>query len=134
MSKIDQVQALLAGKGYAVTDGGAEMLRVREVDSGVTLQAALEGDILFFSVVCATVPKAKVTGKVMESMLSAESGIATSSFRLHNGADGTTITLNNFCKLQDLGADDEDDILSCVNFLLADVLQAKQLIGSELSQ
>ncbi|MBV9308911.1 MAG: hypothetical protein JOZ45_22385, partial [Acidobacteriaceae bacterium] len=42
------------------------------------------------------------------------------------------ITLNNFCKLQDMGPEDEDDILSCVSFLLADVVGAKDLIGSDL--
>jgi len=40
--------------------------------------------------------------------------------------------LNNFCKLQELGPDDEDDILSCVSFLLADVVNAKELIGADL--
>ncbi len=32
------------------------------------------------------------------------------------------MTLNNFCKLQDMGPEDEDDILSCVHFLLVDVI------------
>jgi hypothetical protein len=31
--------------------------------------------------------------------------------------------------LQDLGADDADDILSCVHFLLVDVISASRLIG-----
>jgi hypothetical protein len=42
------------------------------------------------------------------------------------------VTLNNFCKLQEMGPDDEDDILSCVSFLLADVLHAKELLGADL--
>lgn len=133
MSKIGQVQALLAAKGYSVTEAGADILRVREVDSGLSLQVALEGDILFFSLGCATVPPSKISPDVMEKMLSADSGISTSYFQLHNGGAETTVTLNNFCKLQDMGADDEDDILSCVSFLLADVMQARHLIGSELA-
>jgi hypothetical protein len=44
-----------------------------------------------------------------------------------------SVTLNNFCKLQDLGPEDEDDILSCVSFLLADVVHAQQLIGQDLA-
>ena len=28
-----------------------------------------------------------------------------------------------------MGADDEDDILSCVHFLLVDVMSARRLIG-----
>jgi hypothetical protein len=31
-----------------------------------------------------------------------------------------------------MGPDDEDDILSCVSFLLADVLHAKELLGADL--
>ena len=41
-----------------------------------------------------------------------------------------TISLNNFCKLQDMGPEDEDDILSCVHFLLVDVMTARHLLGS----
>ena len=38
-------------------------------------------------------------------------GISTSHFSLSKSADNkVAITLNNFCKLQDLGADDRDDI------------------------
>lgn len=132
MTKLEQVQALLASKRYAVSDGGG-VLRVKEVDSGVTAQAALEGDILYLSIVCATVPAAKITPAVMEKMLDAENGLSTSYFQLVKGEAGTTVTLNNFCKLQDMGADDEDDILSCLSFLLADVLHARDLIGKELS-
>jgi hypothetical protein len=31
-----------------------------------------------------------------------------------------------------MGPDDEDDILSCVGFLLADVLHARDLIGKDI--
>ena len=37
--------------------------------------------------------------------------------------------LNNFCKIQSMGPDDEDDILSCVHFLMVDVMSARRLIG-----
>jgi hypothetical protein len=48
-----------------------------------------------------------------------ENGISTSYFQLSTTGDGNvTVTLNNFCKLQEMGPDDEDDILSCVTFLL----------------
>ncbi len=88
---------------------------------------------MFFSVVCMTPPSAAVTAGIMRTMLDADNGISTSHFQLYDKGDGTTaITLNNFCKLQELGPDDEDDILSCVSFLLADVVHAKQLIGDDL--
>jgi hypothetical protein len=31
--------------------------------------------------------------------------------------------------MQSLGPDDEDDVLSCVHFLLVDVMSARRLIG-----
>ena len=63
-------------------------------------------------------------------MLAAGNGISTSHFQLYEaGAGKLAVTLNNFCKLQDMGPEDEDDILSCVHFLLADVLSARRLLG-----
>jgi hypothetical protein len=32
--------------------------------------------------------------------------------------------------LQDMGPEDEDDILSCVHFLLVDVLMARRVLGN----
>jgi hypothetical protein len=130
---LGEIHALLATKGYSVTETGDSGLRIQEVDSGLVLQAVLSGDIMFFSVVCMTPPAAAVTAGIMRKMLDADNGISTSHFQLYDKGDGTTaITLNNFCKLQELGPDDEDDILSCVSFLLADVVHAKQLIGDDL--
>ena len=41
----------------------------------------------------------------MATMLAADNGISTSSFQLYDAGDGkVTVTLNNFCKLQDMGA------------------------------
>jgi hypothetical protein len=132
-STLEQIHALLAAKRYSVTDGGEGVLRIQEVDSGIVLQAVLVGDILFVSVVCASAPAAGITPQMMRKMLSADNGISTSYFQLYETGDGNVaITLNNFCKLQELGPDDEDDILSCVSFLLADVVHAKELIGKDL--
>lgn len=132
-SRLDQIHALLAAKRYSVSDLGGDVLRIEDVDSGVSLRAVLEGDILFLSLVCLVVPKSAVTADVMSKMLSADNGISTSYFQLYDAAAGNTaVTLNNFCKLQDMGPDDEDDILSCVNFLLADVLHAKALLGGDI--
>ena len=132
-STLGQLHALLASRRYAVTESGDDVLTIQEVDSGVTLQAVLQGDILFLSLVCTTVPAAGITPAIMHKMLAADNGISTSYFQLYDKGDGNTaITLNNFCKLQDMGPDDEDDILSCVSFLLADVVHAKDLIGKDL--
>ncbi len=132
-STLDQIHALLAAKRYAVTEAGDSVLRIQEVDSGIALQAVLEGEILFLSLVCMSVPAARIMPALMRKMLASDNGISTSHFQLYQTGDGNVaITLNNFCKLQELGPDDEDDILSCVSFLLADVVHAQQLIGPDL--
>jgi hypothetical protein len=67
----------------------------------------------------------------MATMLAADNGISTSHFQLYEAGGGkVAISLNNFCKLQDMGPEDEDDILSCVHFLMVDVLTARRLLGS----
>ena len=132
-STLEQIHALLAAKRYAVTESGDSMLRIQEVDSGIALQAVLEGEILFLSLVCMSVPAARITPALMRKMLASDNGISTSHFQLYQTGDGNVaITLNNFCKLQEMGPDDEDDILSCVTFLLADVVHARDLIGPDL--
>jgi hypothetical protein len=128
--QIGQIHALLADRGYEVTEAGADSLTIREVDSGLAIQAVLQGQILYFSLVCTVVPRAAVTADVMRQMLAADNGISTSYFQLYEAGEGkVAVTLNNFCKLQDLGTDDEDDILSCVHFLLVDVMSAHRLVG-----
>ncbi len=125
-----QIHALLAENGYEVSEPAPDTLRIKEVQSGVTLQAVLQGDILFFSLTCTVVPRSAVTPELMSRMLAAENGISTSHFQLYDAGSGkVAVTLNNFCKLQDMGPEDEDDILSCVHFLLADVLSARRLLG-----
>jgi hypothetical protein len=126
---LDRIASLLAEKGYEVSPAGDNVLRVREVTSGVVVQAALQGDILFLSLNCITVPDASITAEVMRKMLASDNGISTSHFQLYQAGDKVAVTLNNFCKLQDLGSDDEDDILACMHFLLVDVMEARRLLG-----
>ena len=129
--ELGQIHALLAEKGYEVSQAAPDRLKITEVDSGVTLQAVLQGDILFLSLVCTVVPRTKITPEIMGRMLAADNGISTSYFQLYDAGKGNTaVTLNNFCKLLDMGAEDEDDILSCVHFLLVDVLSARRLLGN----
>ncbi|MEM7754350.1 MAG: hypothetical protein AAF297_01800 [Planctomycetota bacterium] len=131
---IDGVEAILADSGYEVSehdlpDGGA-VLRIRDPESGVVLRGVLEGEILFLTISCMAIEKGKIGSDLMQRMLDAGNGISTSSFQLYDRADGkTAITLNNFCKLQTLGDDDRDDILSCVEFLMVDVMAAREIVG-----
>jgi hypothetical protein len=128
--QLGQITALLAERGYEVFATAADSLKIRDVDSGVSIRAVLEGQILFFSLTCTVVPRAALTADVMAQMLAADNGISTSHFQLYDVGDGkVAVTLNNFCKLQDMGADDADDILSCVQFLMVDVMSARELVG-----
>jgi len=127
---LGQIHALLAERGYEVSEAASNTLKIREVDSGVAVQAVLEGDICFFSLTCTVVPESAITPAVMRQMLDAANGISTSHFQLYDAGSGNVaVTLNNFCKLQEMGPDDEDDILSCVHFLLVDVMAARGLVG-----
>ena len=129
--QLGQIHALLAERGYEVSEIGPDTLNVVEVHSGVALHAVLQGDIMFFSLVCTVVPEEAITPTLMAEMLAADNGIHTSHFQLYPAGEGKiAITLANFCKLQDMGPDDEDDILSCVHFLMVDVIAARRLLGS----
>ncbi len=127
-----QIHELLAARRYSVAESSGTGLRIQEVDSGLSMQAELQGEILFFSLVCATVPSDRITPAVMRKMLDVHNGISTSHFQLSESDGQTVVTLNNFCKLQEMGPDDEDDILSCVSFLLVDVLHARDLLAADL--
>lgn len=128
--QLGQIHALLAENGYQVSEPAPDTLRIQEGQSGISVQAVLEGEILFFSLTCTVVPRSAITPDLMTRMLAAENGISTSHFQLYEAGGGNVaVTLNNFCKLQDMAPEDEDDILSCVHFLLADVLSARRLLG-----
>jgi hypothetical protein len=127
--QLGHIHALLAERGYEVADPAPDTLTIKELESGVTVRAVLQGDILFLSLVCTVVPRTAITSAVMTRMLDAGNGISTSYFQVYGAGDGkAAVTLNNFCKLQDLGSDDEDDILSCVHFLLVDVMAARSVL------
>src|SRR5580692_4970819 len=129
--QIDHVAALLAKQGYDVSQTGPGVLEIRELRSGIGIHAVLEGEIMFFTLPCMNVTTEQLTPDLLKKMLAGENGISTSYFQLYDGPDGTvTVALNNFCKLLDLGAEDEDDILSCVHFLLVDVIAARDLLGA----
>jgi len=126
---LDHIHSLLAERGYEVSEPAADTLKITELKSGISVRAVLQADIVFFSLVCTVVPEAAIAPAIMRDMLAAENGISTSYFQLY-AADGggVAVTLNNFCKLEDMGPDDTDEILSCVHFLLADVIAARRLL------
>lgn len=126
-----QIHVLLAEHGYEVTDTAANVISIKQLDSGMTIQAVIEGEIVYFSLMCLTVPESKLTPSVLRRMLAADNGISTSHFQLYDFPEGQTgIALCNFCKVQQVGPDGADDILSCVHFLFVDVLTARDLLRS----
>lgn len=129
--QLGQIHALLAERGYDVAETGPSTLNITEVHSGISVHGALEGEIMFFSLTCTIVPEEAITPTLMAQMLAADNGIHTSHFQLYDVGEGKiAVTLANFCKLQEMGPDDEDDILSCVHFLLVDVITARRLLGA----
>ena len=128
---LGQINALLAERGYQISEPSPDTLSIREVASGVTISAVVEGDIVFFTLPCIVVPRQKVTAEIMSTMLASDNGISTSYFQIYDAGNGNVaVTLNNFCKIQTMGPDDQDDILSCVHFLLVDVMSARGLLGN----
>jgi hypothetical protein len=119
--QINLIAALLAKQGYDVSQAGPGVLEIRELRSGISIHAVLEGEIMFFTLPCMTVSADKLTPDLLKKMLAGENGISTSYFQLYDGPGG---------KLLDMGPDNEDDILSCVHFLLVDVIAARDLVGA----
>ncbi len=127
---IDDVQSLIGDGGYEVAQENPEVLKITDLDSGIVLRLILEHEIAYCTVNCVTVANEKVTPEVMKNMLASDNGISTSHFQLYDQGNGqTAVTLNNFCKLQELGDDDRDDILSCLEFLIVDVCMAREVLG-----
>ena len=126
---IDEVEEIVANAGYEVVEVEGDTLRIRDLESGISVSCVLEQEILYNTVSCQVVDSGSVSGALMARMLDAQNGISTSSFQLYDLGNGkTAITLNNFSKLQSLGEDDRDDILSCISFLVGDVCEARDLL------
>lgn len=126
----DAVEAILAEQGYDVSVLEPNVLSICDPESRIKVEAALEQNVLFLTVSCTTVPATAINLDLAMKMLDAQNGISTSSFQLYrDGSSKVAVTLNNFCKLQSMGADDQDDIISCVEFLLADVVVARRLLS-----
>lgn len=130
----DMIKEMITEEGYEVLEGADDRIfHVRDIESGLRVTCVLEENILFNTLPCFSAPKESISVDMMRSMLSSENGISTSSFQLIDVPDGQVrVALTNFCKLQDLGAEDHDDILSCLDFLFVDVVSARNLLAEYL--
>ena len=127
--EVDEVRSLLVEAGYEIVKSDGDSLQVRDLDSGIIMTSVLEDNVLFNTVSCKVMAESEITTEMMKTMLASENGISTSAFKLFPLDGGkTAVTLNNFCKLQSMGEDDKDDILSCLNFLLVDTVVARGLL------
>ncbi len=131
MISSDLIKEVMTEEGYEVVETGEEnIFHVRDLDAGLRITCVLEENILFNTLPCFSTAKGSVSGDMMTRMLDAENGISTSSFQIYAMPDGQVrVALTNFCKLQDLGPEDRDDILSCIDFLLVDVVAARSLLA-----
>jgi len=128
---VDGVKNILTEAGFETLPCNDESgFIAKETESGLTFTCDLENDILFNALACFEVDESAMTSDLTRLLLDAENGISTSSFGICKSKPGSVVvTLSNFCKLQDLGHEDRDDILSCLEFLRLDVLAAKKLLG-----
>src|ERR1017187_80461 len=91
----DQIKALLAEKGYEVTEPTPGVLRGQELQAGVAVQAALGGDVLYLSLTGTEEQETAITHRMMHSMLDAHNGISTSSFKLYDAGQNQTANAHN---------------------------------------
>lgn len=131
----DQVQAIVAEGGFEIVSAEDDVLTLRHPETGIKIQSTLqydddgEGGVLLNTLQCLTVDSLSEEDK--DKMLDAANGISTSGFKVVDAGDKKIVTLNNLAKLQDLGDDDKDDILSCLNFLIVDAFAANSLLAEK---
>jgi hypothetical protein len=76
---LGQIHEMLAAHRYSVAESADGILSIMEVDSGLTIQAVLQGEILFLSLNCATVLADRITADIMRKMLASDNGISSST-------------------------------------------------------
>jgi CheY-like chemotaxis protein len=77
---ITQIEELLASNGYEVTEAESGVIRVRDLETGVSFQAALEGNVLYMTVKLTTMPAAEITAGLMRKMLASDNGFPLPAF------------------------------------------------------
>ena len=129
---VGHVREKLSAAGLVVADSpaGDNVFTVQETESGMTITCALEETVLFNTLPCLTIDESKITLELTRKLLDADNGVSSSFFQLYDGPDGKVhIALCNFCTLQNLGPEDEDDMLSCLSFLEVDAVSARELLA-----
>ena len=125
---LQAVKNLIKMVGYEIIRDNGDLFVVQD-ESCIPIYCCLQSNVLSNTIPCHKTSRETLTGDILYRMLDASNGLSTSNFRLTNVDDGRVqIVLTNFCKLQELGDDDADDIWSALNFLEIDVVKARDIL------
>lgn len=122
------VKNIIKGLGYEILKDADDVFTIAG-SSGVRIICAVEEDILNVTVPLISVPISKITHEIAMNMLWSENGLSTSHLELVRSGDNARVILMNYCKLQELGDDDLDDIETAIEFIELDVIKARQILS-----
>ena len=123
------VKNIIKHLGYEIAKDNGDVFTING-SSGVKILCAVEESILNVTLPLITVAKSAITHAVTIDMLRSDNGISTSHFELiEQGGDTYNVALMNYCKLQELGDDDTDDIETAIEFIELDAVKARGLLA-----
>ncbi|MEZ6183585.1 MAG: hypothetical protein R3F62_01075 [Planctomycetota bacterium] len=123
------VKNIIKQLGYEILGDHGDVFTIAG-SSGVKILCAVEESILNVTLPLVTVPQSAITHKVALDMLRSDNGISTSHIELiERPGDKYNVALMNYCKLQELGADDTDDIETAIEFIELDAVKARGLLA-----
>lgn len=122
------VKNIIKELGYEVLKDGGDVFTISG-SGGIRIICAVEESILNVTVPLISVPVSKITHAIAMNMLWSDNGLATSHIELVRNGANANIVLMNYCKLQELGADDRDDIATAIEFIELDVIKARQILA-----
>lgn len=124
------VKNIIKELGYELEDESGSVFAVRG-SSGIKILCAVEREILDITVPLVSVPEAKITRELAMAMLWSDNGLTTSHLELvrGKGTNNVRIILMNYCKLQELGDDDRDDIETALEFIELDTVRARKVLA-----
>jgi hypothetical protein len=114
------VKNIIKELGYEILKDADDVFTIAG-SSGIRIICAVEESILNVTVPLITVPVSKITHDIAMNMLWSENGLSTSHLELVRQGDNANVILMNYCKLQELGDDDRDDIETAIEFIELDV-------------
>jgi len=124
------VKNIIKELGYEIVKDGDGLFTIQG-SSGMRMLCAVEESILNVTLPLVTVTKDKITPDVMWDMLRSDNGLATSHVEIIDRGGGKhNVALMNYCKLQELGDDDRDDIETAIEFIELDALKARKLFSA----